>query len=287
MTEQKIEANGVTLCHETFGDPGDPPLLLVMGLAAPMIWWDDEFCTELAAAGFRVVRFDNRDVGRSSWLSGRSGLARAYLLRSAPYSIGDLAEDAAALLTGLGIERAHVVGASMGGMIAQELAIRYPRRVRSLTSIMSTTGSRFVGLPSFRAAVSMLARGPRNREEYVTQSLGTFRLIGSPGYPFDEGRLRQRAERTYDRGVNPGGVLRQLGAILSAPDRTAGLRRISVPSLVIHGARDRLVHVSGGRATARALRADLDVVPGMGHDLPPEVWPRVIAGIRRVAGLSR
>ncbi|GAA3556032.1 alpha/beta hydrolase [Amycolatopsis ultiminotia] len=287
MSEQKIEANGITLCHETFGDPADPPLLLVMGLAAPMIWWDDEFCVALAAAGFRVVRFDNRDVGRSSWLSGRVSLPRAYLLRSTPYSIGDLADDATALLDGLGIDTAHVAGASMGGMIAQELAIRRPDRVRSLTSIMSSTGSRFVGLPSFRAAVAMLAPGPRTREEYLTRQLDTFRLIGSPGYPFDLERLRERAERTYDRGVNPAGVLRQLGAVLSAPDRTPGLRRLSLPALVIHGSRDPLVGVSGGRATARALRGDLDVVPGMGHDLPREVWPRVIAGISRIAGVTR
>ncbi|MYW97611.1 alpha/beta hydrolase [Amycolatopsis rubida] len=283
MTEQTVEADGITLCHESFGDPDAPPLLLVMGLAAPMIWWDDEFCAQLAAAGFHVHRFDNRDVGRSQWWTGRASLPLAYFLRSAPYSLGDLADDAGKLLDALEIESAHVVGTSMGGMIAQEFAIRHPQRVRTLTSIMSTTGARTVGLPSPRAALAMLAPGPRTREDYVTQLVRTSKLIGSREYQFDEDHFRQRAERTYDRGLNPAGVFRQLAAILSSRDRTADLRRLSVPSLVIHGTADPLVHRSGGRATARALGADLDLVPGMGHDLPREVWPRVIAGIKRLA----
>jgi len=287
MTEQIVQADGITLCHESFGDPADPPLLLVMGLAAPMIWWDDEFCAQLAAAGFHVHRFDNRDVGRSGHGTGRANLPLAYFLRSAPYSLGDLADDAAKLLDALGIERAHLVGASMGGMIVQEFAIRYPHRVRTLTSIMSTTGARHVGLPSPRAALAMLAPGPRTREEYVTQLVRTSKLIGSPGYPFDEEHFRQRAERTYERGLNPAGVFRHLAAILSARDRTSDLRRLALRALVIHGTADPLVHVSGGRATARALGADLDLIPGMGHDLPREVWPRVIAGIRRIARASR
>ncbi|WIX81405.1 alpha/beta hydrolase [Amycolatopsis carbonis] len=283
MSESTTQANGITLCHEEFGAATAPPLVLIMGLAAPMTWWDDDFCEQLAARGFRVVRFDNRDAGRSQRMSGRADVVRAYLLRAAPYSVADMADDTAGLLDALGIERAHVVGASMGGMIAQTLAIRHPRRVRSLTSIMSTTGSRLIGHPSPRAAASMLAPQPRSRAEYVELLVKTFRLIGSPGYPFDEQRMRARAERTFDRGVNPGGAARQLAAILSTRDRTAALRRLTLPSLVVHGARDPLVHVSGGRATARALRADLDVVPGMGHDLPQEIWPRVLDGIERVA----
>ncbi|MEV6903843.1 alpha/beta hydrolase [Amycolatopsis sp. NPDC051372] len=283
MSESTTQANGITLCHEEFGAATAPPLVLIMGLAAPMTWWDDDFCEQLAGRGFRVVRFDNRDAGRSQRMSGRADVVRAYLLRAAPYSVADMADDTAGLLDALGIERAHVVGASMGGMIAQTLAIRHPGRVRSLTSIMSTTGSRLIGHPSPRAAASMLAPQPRSREEYVELLVKTFRLIGSPGYPFDEKRMRERAERTFDRGVNPGGAVRQLAAILSTRDRTAALRRLTLPSLVVHGARDPLVHVSGGRATARALRADLDVVPGMGHDLPEPVWPRVWDGIERVA----
>ncbi|MGW4483351.1 alpha/beta fold hydrolase [Amycolatopsis sp. NPDC004368] len=283
MSERTVQANGITLCHEEFGAATAPPLLLIMGLAAPMTWWDDDFCEQLAARGFRVIRFDNRDAGRSQRMTGRADVVRAYLLRAAPYSVADMADDTAGLLDALDVEGAHVVGASMGGMIAQTLAIRHPNRVRSLTSIMSTTGSRLIGHPSPRAAASMLAPQPRGREEYVELLIRTFRLIGSPGYPFDEARVRARAERTFDRGTNPGGAARQLAAILATRDRTAALRRLTLPSLVIHGARDPLVNVSGGRATARALRATLDVVPGMGHDLPEPVWPRILDGIERVA----
>ncbi|MBE1500437.1 pimeloyl-ACP methyl ester carboxylesterase [Amycolatopsis lexingtonensis] len=284
MTEQLTSVNGIELCHESFGDPGDRPLLLVMGLAAPMIWWDEEFCETLAAQGFHVIRFDNRDAGRSTRLRGRANLAQAYLLRTAPYSLADMADDAVGLLTALEIPAAHVVGASMGGMIAQTLAIRHPSRVLSLTSIMSSTGGRFVGRPSARAMSMLLAAPPRDRDAYVEMLLRTFRLIGSPGYPFDEARMRDRAERTYDRGVHPGGAVRQLAAIMADRDRAPKLRKLTTPTLVVHGARDPLVHVSGGRATARAIPgAALDVVPGMGHDLPRAVWPRIIRGIERIA----
>ncbi|SEF29632.1 Pimeloyl-ACP methyl ester carboxylesterase [Amycolatopsis pretoriensis] len=284
MAEQVTEVGGVELCHETFGDAGGRPLLLVMGLGAPMIWWDEEFCASLAAQGFRVVRFDNRDAGRSSRMRGRANLAQAYLLHSAPYSLADMAADAAGLLDALGIPAAHVVGASMGGMIAQTLAIRHPARVLSLTSIMSSTGGRLVGRPSGRAMSMLLSAPPRSRAEYVEMLVRTFRLIGSPGYPFDEARMRDRAERTFDRGVHPGGTLRQLAAIMAERDRAPRLRKVRTPALVVHGARDPLVHVSGGRATARAIPgADLDVVPGMGHDLPREVWPRIVRGITRIA----
>jgi pimeloyl-ACP methyl ester carboxylesterase len=288
MTEQTVRVNGIELCHETFGTPGARPLLLIMGLAAPMIWWDEEFCETLAAQGFHVIRFDNRDAGRSARMRGRANLAQAYLLRSAPYSLADMADDAAGLLDALDIPAAHVAGASMGGMIAQTLAFRHPERVRSLTSIMSSTGGRLVGRPSPRAMSMLLATPPRSRAEYVETMVRTFRLIGSPGYPFDEERMRDRAERTYDRGVHPGGAVRQLAAIMADRDRTPRLRKVHIPALVVHGARDPLVHVSGGRATARAIPgADLDVVPGMGHDLPRPVWPRVIAGITRTAARTQ
>jgi pimeloyl-ACP methyl ester carboxylesterase len=284
MAERVVEVGGVELCHETFGDAGDRPLLLVMGLGAPMIWWDEEFCETLATQGFYVIRFDNRDAGRSSRMRGRANLAQAYLLRSAPYSLADMAADAAGLLDVLGIPAAHVAGASMGGMIAQTLAIRHPERVRSLTSIMSSTGGRLVGRPSGKAMSMLLAAPPRDRAAYVELLVRTFRLIGSPGYPFDEARMRERAERTFDRGVHPGGTVRQLAAIMAERDRGPRLRGVRVPALVVHGARDPLVHVSGGRATARALPgADLDIVPGMGHDLPRAVWPRVVRGITRIA----
>lgn len=284
MPETIAEVNGIELCHETFGSPDDRPLLMIMGLASQMIWWDDELCEKLAAEGFYVIRYDNRDAGRSSRMSGRVSLPLAYTLRVAPYSLKDLADDAAGLLDELGVESAHVVGASMGGMVAQTLAIEHPSRVRSLTSIMSTTGNRFVGRPSARAIAMLLSAPPRNREQFVDYLLRTFRVIGSPGYPFDEARMRERAERSYDRGVNPGGTARQLAAIMSGRDRFRALRKVRVPALVVHGSKDPLVHVSGGRATARALReSELDVVAGMGHDIPRAIWPRLVRGLVRTA----
>ncbi|MFK0251375.1 alpha/beta fold hydrolase [Amycolatopsis azurea] len=284
MPETIAAVNGIELCHETFGSPDGRPLLMIMGLASQMIWWDDELCENLAAEGFFVIRYDNRDAGRSSRMTGRVNLPLAYTLRTAPYSLADMAGDAAGLLTRLGVGSAHVVGASMGGMVAQTLAIEYPSRVRSLTSIMSTTGNRFVGRPSAKALAMLLSAPPRGREEYVDSLVRTFRVIGSPGYPFDEARMRERAERSYDRGVDPGGTARQLAAIMSSGDRSRALRKLQVPALVVHGSKDPLVHVSGGRATARALRESaLDVVPGMGHDLPRAIWPRLTRGLLETA----
>ncbi|WP_414941541.1 alpha/beta fold hydrolase [Amycolatopsis sp. cmx-11-51] len=285
MPETIAEVNGNELCYETFGSPEGRPLLMIMGLASQMIWWDDELCENLAARRFFVIRYDNRDAGRSSRMSGRVSLPLAYALRTAPYSLKDMADDAAALLDELGVESAHVVGASMGGMVAQTLAIEHPARVRSLTSIMSTTGNRFVGRPSAKAMLMLLSAPPRDREQYVDSLVRTFRVIGSPGYPFDESRMRERAERSFDRGVSPGGTARQLAAIVSSRDRFRALRKLTVPALVVHGSKDPLVHVSGGRATARALReSELDVVPGMGHDLPRAIWPRLVRGLVRTAG---
>ncbi|WP_414945486.1 alpha/beta fold hydrolase [Amycolatopsis sp. cmx-11-32] len=285
MPETIAEVNGNELCYETFGSPEGRPLLMIMGLASQMIWWDDELCENLAARRFFVIRYDNRDAGRSSRMSGRVSLPLAYALRTAPYSLKDMADDAAALLDELGVESAHVVGASMGGMVAQTLAIEHPARVRSLTSIMSTTGNRFVGRPSAKAMLMLLSAPPRDREQYVDSLVRTFRVIGSPGYPFDESRMRERAERSFDRGVSPGGTARQLAAIVSSRDRFRALRKLTVPALVVHGSKDPLVHVSGGRATARALReSELDVVPGMGHDLPRAIWPRLVRGLVRPAG---
>ncbi|RSN23646.1 alpha/beta hydrolase [Amycolatopsis sp. WAC 01416] len=284
MPEMIADVNGVELCHETFGPPDGRPLLMIMGLASQMIWWDDELCENLAAEGFFVIRYDNRDAGRSSRMTGRASLPLAYALRTAPYSLADMAGDAAGLLTKLGVESAHVVGASMGGMVAQTLAVEYPSRVRSLTSIMSTTGNRFVGRPSAKAMAMLLSAPPRDRAQYVESLVRTFRVIGSPGYPFDEARMRERAERSFDRGVNPGGTARQLAAIVSSRDRFRALRKLDVPALVVHGSKDPLVHVSGGRATARALRkSEVDIVPGMGHDLPRAIWPRLTRGLLRTA----
>lgn len=279
-----MDINGVRICYETIGDAGARPLLLVMGLGGPMIWWDDELCALLADRGFRVIRFDNRDCGRSQSMTGRVSLVGSLLRQPPPYTIADMADDAAGLLDHLGISAAHVTGVSLGGMIAQTLAIRHPARVLSLVSVMSTTGGKLVGWPHPRVLPSLLGKAPRDREGYVRAVLATFKLIGSPGFDLDEERMRVRARRTYDRGLNRAGTLRQLAAITAAADRAPQLRAVRCPALVIHGKADPLVHVSGGTATARAIPdAELVLVPGMGHDLPRGVWPTLVDGVDRTA----
>ena len=280
---------GIELCYQTFGDPDDDPLLLVMGLGAPMTWWNPDLCAHLARAGFFVVRFDNRDTGRSSVLDGR--VSRALLVRAfagakvrAPYSIADLAEDAFGLLDHLGLDAAHVVGASMGGMIAQSMVIAHPERVRSLTSIMSTTGKRSVGWQHPSLLPAMLGRRKDGREAYVRSSAAFWASIGSPDHPETPEELEQRAGDTYDRGVHEQGLLRQMLAVVTQPNRGDRLRAVRVPALVVHGAADKMVHVSGGRATAAAIPgAELLVVPGMGHDLPRALYPTFVEAIRRTA----
>lgn len=279
----------VEICYQTFGDPADEPLLLVMGLSGPMTWWDEEFCEQLARAGFYVVRYDNRDTGRSTRLPElvtRGMLVRAFLGQRvrAPYSISDLAADAFGLLDHLGLDSAHVAGMSMGGMIAQTMAIEQPARVRSLTSIMSTTGRRTVGWQSPKLLPALVAPRQPGRESYVRTSATMWRLIGSPAYPVDHEALAQRAGETFDRGWDARGVLRQMLAVLTQPDRTAALRRLRVPTLVIHGRSDRMVHVSGGRATAAAVPgARLLLVDGMGHDTPVALFPTLVRAIRENA----
>jgi pimeloyl-ACP methyl ester carboxylesterase len=270
----------IELCYETFGDPEAPPLLLVMGLAAQMILWDEEFCEGLAARGFRVIRFDNRDVGHSTILRD-AVVPKTWQLvtrdkRGAAYSLDEMAGDAVALLDHLQIGAAHIVGASMGGMIAQLIATNHPDRVLSLVSIMSTTGNRRVGRPSAQMARRLLRRASRDRQGYINDQLETARIIGSVGVPFDEDRKRRRAERCFDRGIHPAGTARQTAAIVTAPDRTGSLSRLRVAATVIHGDHDLLVDISGGRATAAAIPdARLVVVSGMGHDLPPGHWPQI------------
>ncbi|MCL2541866.1 MAG: alpha/beta fold hydrolase [Nocardioidaceae bacterium] len=277
------------LCYQTFGDPADEPLLLVMGLGGPMTWWDARLCEQLAERGFYVVRYDNRDTGRSSEGRGRvrpDTLARAFLggRPRAPYSISDLAADAFGLLDHLGIEAAHVAGVSMGGMIAQTMALESPRRVLSLTSIMSTTGRRSVGWqhPSLLPTL-FVSRGP-TRESYIKGAVTVWRIIGSPGYPQTDEQLRSRAGDTHDRGVSRDGVVRQMLAVLTQPDRTEPLGSLPMPVSVIHGLSDKMVHVSGGRATAAAVPgAEILLIAGMGHDLPPELYGSFVAAIRRTA----
>jgi pimeloyl-ACP methyl ester carboxylesterase len=281
--------NDVELCYQTFGDPDHEPLLLVMGLSGPMTWWDEAFCEQLAKGGFFVVRYDNRDTGRSSRIPAR--VRRDHLLRAfttgraqAPYTMADLGRDAVALLDHLAIEAAHVVGVSMGGMIAQTVAVEHPARVRSLTSISSTTGRRTVGWQSPSLLPRLIAPRKPGRDAYVEGSVAMWALIGSTGYPVDDEDLRTRAGVTFDRGVSASGVLRQMMAILTQPDRTPRLRSLRVPALVLHGLQDKMVHVSGGRSTAAAIPgAELVLIDGMGHDLPADLFPTFVEAIRRTA----
>ncbi len=288
MSEQFCDVGrGITLCYETFGDPADPTALLIMGLGTQMIAWHEDFCGRLAASGLHVVRFDNRDIGRSTHLRGRPPTVPQLLLRSrrsAVYTIADMADDAAGLLGELDLAPAHVIGASMGGMIAQTLAARHPDAVRSLVSIMSNTGNRWSGQPSLRVYSTLLRRAPHEREAFVTHMEGVFSAIGSPGLPRDLDDIRALAGASYDRDHDPESAGRQLAAIIASGDRTAELRTITAPTLVVHGTGDRLVSPSGGRATARAIPgAELMTVAGMGHDLPRAVWPRLIEAIAKNA----
>jgi pimeloyl-ACP methyl ester carboxylesterase len=263
-----------------------------MGLSSQMLLWDDEFCEQLAARGFWVIRFDNRDVGRSTILHDGPVPTRRQLLlrdvRGAAYSLDDMAADAVGLLDHLEVDAAHVVGASMGGMIAQLMAINAPDRVLSLVSIMSTTGNRRVGRPHPRVAMRLLRRARRDRAGFIEDHLETYRRIGSQTFDFEEDHKRQRAGRCFDRGVHPAGGARQLAAIVTAADRTKSLGTVRVPTTVIHGDADPLVNVSGGRATAAAVPgAKLVILPGMGHDLPREVWPPILDAIADNAAAAR
>ena len=282
-------APDVQLCYQTFGSSDGEPLLLVMGLGGPMNWWDSELCTMLAEAGFHVVRFDNRDTGRSSRLPGRvnrTQLVRSFLGRGGlpPYTLDDMADDAFGLMDHLGWDSAHVVGVSMGGMIVQTMAIARPTRVRSLTSIMSTLGKRTVGWQHPSLLPMLIAKRGPGREAYVATSARVWQAIGSPGYPADLETVRARAEETFDRGVSASGVMRQMLAILNQPDRSKALKALRMPVAIVHGSADKMVHVSGGRATARVIPgAELLVIDGMGHDMPTELFETYTEIIRRTA----
>jgi pimeloyl-ACP methyl ester carboxylesterase len=278
LSEERLApVNGIEIAYQEVGDPDAAALVMVMGLGTQMLGWDEEFCALLAGRGFRVVRFDNRDIGHSTMLesAGVPGRVDLFIGRreSAAYLLSDMANDTIGLMDHLGIESAHIVGASMGGMIGQTLAIEHADRVSSLVSIMSTTGSRRVGTPTLKAFGALLAKAPRGRDAYIERIVKTFKVIGSPAYPMDEPRFRELAGRLYDRSHNPKGVLRQMHAISASSDRTSALRNLQLPATVIHGTRDPLVRPSGGRATARAIPgARLRIVEGMGHDLPRDLW---------------
>ncbi len=288
MAEQFCTASGdIELCYETFGDPAHPALLLTMGLATQMIGWHGDFCRALADRDFHVIRYDNRDVGRSKSMGGRAPTLLQLLRRdkrAAVYTLGDMAADGIGVLDHLGIERAHVMGASMGGMIAQTMAAQHPDRVLSLVSMMANTGARWHGEPSPRLYPVLIKPPPRGRDAYLDHAVWVFSKIGSPGFPPDEADLRDLAGQSFDRGLNPAGTGRQLAAIIASGDRTPLLRTITVPTLVIHGKQDRLVPLSGGRATARAIPdSRLLIIDGMGHDIPRGAWPRMLDAIEQNA----
>ena len=285
---QIVRANGIDLCYEIFGDADAEPMLLIMGLGAQMIHWDDDFCRQLAGRGFRVIRFDNRDIGKSGKLSGGKKLTPIELLKlrflkipvAAPYKLSDMAQDTVGLMDALKIKSAHLVGASMGGMIAQEIAITFPERVRSLTSIMSTTGNPKVPPPTREATAVLMAPPATTRDEYLARFAQTWKVLRVGSFPEDEAKDRSRAERTFERGLNPAGVGRQLRAILASGSRKERLRSVKAPTLVIHGTVDPLVRPEGGKDTAASISgAKLLMIEGMGHALPIPMWPQIIDAI--------
>ncbi len=284
-----IAVNDIEICYESFGPDEAPPLLLVMGLGAQMTLWSPGFVSELLDRGFRVIRFDNRDVGLSTKSSGEPPDVMAIYARflsgqpiEAPYTLSTLAADAVGLLDALGIPAAHIVGASMGGMIVQTIAIEHPDRVLSLTSIMSTTGHTEVGQPDPESMMALLTPAPTDRDGAIRQNVETSRVIS--GELFDEAWSRSVATESFDRCFNPAGTAFQLVAIAASGDRTEGLRSLDVPTLVIHGRQDSLVTLSGGEATAAAIPgAELLVFGRMGHDLPSLYWPQMADAIFNIA----
>jgi len=291
----QLSANGIALEVEDHGSPAGEPIVLIMGLGMQLVAWPDEFVAMLVDRGFRVIRFDNRDIGLSQHLDhlGVPNVARdafRHLLGlpvASPYSIADMAHDTAALLDALGLATAHVCGASMGGMVAQHLAARHAKRVKSLTLMMTTTGSRWLPGPTLKVRAALLGRpaDPKRFDSIVDHYVALYRLIGSPAYPMPEGELRERVARTVRRSNHPQGVARQLVAIAADGNRTPLLRDIVAPTQVIHGEADPLVPVAAGHDLARRIAgAQGDFIDGMGHDLPRALWPRFVAGIERAAG---
>jgi pimeloyl-ACP methyl ester carboxylesterase len=281
-----VQTNGIELCYETFGVSDDPAMLLIMGVGEQLLGWPDGFCELLAGRGFHVIRFDNRDVGLSTWLDELGDVDLAGLiagdLSTVRYRLSDMVADTAGLLAALGVPRAHLVGASMGGGIAQQLAIRHPELVASLASLMASTSDPAVGGTTLENPALLVPRLDSDRESAIAAEVALRRLIGSPGMETSDEELARRAAANYDRAFHPAGTFRQIAANATATDRTEDLRTLKVPTVVIHGERDPLTRVSGGRATADAIPgAELLVIPGMGHDVPlPEgEWPRIIDAI--------
>jgi pimeloyl-ACP methyl ester carboxylesterase len=272
---------GIELCYDQIGDPADPPLLLIAGLGQQLHSWPDDFVVALAGRGYCVTRFDNRDAGRSTHMAYRPPNPVAMFRggnRRRQYHLGDMARDTVGLMDALGYPDTHLVGVSMGGMIAQTVAAHHPGRVRTLTSIMSTTGAARLGRPALSTWRRMLtSRPPRTRGEAMDRAANIFAHIGSHGFPFDEEAVREYAGIAWDRDPSPGGIVRQLTGIFASGDRTVELGQIDVPTLVIHGDRDKMVHPTGGAATAKAIPgARLETITGLGHNLPAGAWVRII-----------
>ncbi|MFO0744298.1 MAG: alpha/beta hydrolase [Myxococcota bacterium] len=285
---QGVGPAGMRVAYERMGDPDAPMVLLVMGIAAQLVHWPDGFCAALVARGLQVVRFDNRDSGRSSHFPDgpvpNLPAVMAGDLSSVSYTLSDMAADAAGLLDALGVDSAHVVGASLGGAIAQTMAIEHPSRVRSLTSMMSTTGDTAVGKAK-PETLSALFGGPpaTTRVEVVARAVRAAEVVGSPGFPRDPSVVADTAGRAFDRDYDVVAVARQAVASVASGDRTPALRRLDVPTLIVHGLADTLCDPSGGRATAAAIpAAELALVDGMGHDLAPGLWPRLVDAIGAV-----
>jgi pimeloyl-ACP methyl ester carboxylesterase len=285
----RATANGIQIEYETFGKPSGRPLLLIIGLGAQMIHWDDDLCKDLAKRGHYVIRFDNRDVGLSTKFekAGVPDLVETFgrIMRGEeirpPYTLDDMADDAVGLLDALGIRKAHICGMSMGGMIAQTIAIRHPSRVLSLISIYSTTGNPKVPQPKPEVIGLLIAPPPKEREANVEHMLGVFKTIAGPRFPVDEKWTRKILAQSYDRCFYPQGMVRQLVAILTQGNRGPALASVKAPTLVVHGTSDPLVPVEGGKDTAKAMPgAQLMLIEGMGHDLPHGgAWPRIVEAI--------
>ena len=284
----KAKVNDVELEYDTFGDPSSRPLLLIMGLGGQMILWDEEFCKKLVERDFFVIRFDNRDVGLSTKFeeAGEPNLLKLYMQRekgekiSAIYTLEDMADDAAGLLTAINIEKAHICGASMGGMIAQIIAYRHPSRVLSLTSIMSSTGNPDLPRPKPEVMKLLIQPPPTGREAYIEAAVNNTRIVYGTGFPFDEDRVRRIITAAYDRSYYRPGYLRQLAAIWASGNRKQALKAITAPTIVIHGDADPLVPVEGGKDTAEAIPgAELLIIEGMGHSLPVQIWSKIIDAI--------
>jgi pimeloyl-ACP methyl ester carboxylesterase len=284
---KKVTVNGIEIVYDTFGKSSAPPMLLVMGLGGQMIAWDDGLCAALAAREYWVIRFDNRDTGLSSkfdeaGIPDSQALIQAQMQGktiNAPYLLRDMADDSVGLLDVLGIEKAHVVGVSMGGMIAQEMAIQHPARVRTLTSMMSSTGNPAFMTPEPDALKLLLSPPPKSRTEYIEKEIKYFQVV-SGEIPFDENRVRERAGKSFDRGLSPAGSARQLAALIASGSRKDVLKSVNVPTLVIHGDADPLAPLEGGIETADTIPgAERLIIKGMGHSWPAAIWPQLVDAI--------